>query len=482
MHRGNTIAAMQGPTNPQDAPGSGLPSSRVAGPTRSPLALAEPPAGQAGERLHSLEAEESLLGAALLTEYVCAGVSERLTVDDFYDPQNRLVFEAIFSLYVDGLPIDCLTVSDFLERNGNLAAAGGPERLLQLEAATPTLTHWERYADIIVERARLRRLAQAGAEITQLARSVPSDADAAIDHAETLIYAVSQQRHANTATVLRTLLDGKLDRLEELYGNPGVPRGLTTGFVGLDKILAGIAPASLVVLGARPSMGKTAFALSIAAHVAQQAPVLLFSLEMDHDEITGRLVAADARVDATKMRTGEFSEDDWSKIGRSFGRLADRQLWVDDTPALTSNDVRARARRIHSRAGGLGLIVVDYLQLLAGRVGAENRQVEVAEMSRSLKILARELRTPVLALSQLSRNLENRSDKRPMLADLRESGSIEQDADVVMFLYRDEVYDPNTPDGGMAEVIVSKHRNGPTGKARLAWMPQWTLFGDLGVD
>ena len=472
---------MPDPLNPQhDRPG-GLPSSRVTGNQRPSLSLAEAPPGQPGERMHSQEAEQALLGTALLNRYAFGEISEQLNCEDFWDPRNRAVYEALNAIYTDGQPIDAVTVGAELERTGTLRAAGGHERLLELEACTRSLTNYDRYARIIAKRALLRRLASAGSEITQLAHSVPSDPDAALDHAEALIYAVSQQRHTDTATVLRTLLDSTLDRLEDLYTNPSGPRGLTTGFADLDKILAGIAPASLAIVGARPSMGKTAFALSIAAHVAQAAPVLLFSLEMDSDEMSARLVAQDARVDATKMRTGEFNDDDWNRIARSVGRLSELPLWIDDTPGLTATDVRARARRMHSRAGGLGLIVVDYLQLLAGRHGAENRQVEVAEMSRSLKVLARELKTPVMAMSQLSRNLESRADKRPMLADLRESGSIEQDADVVLFLYRDEVYDPHTPDGGLAEVIVSKHRNGPTGVARLAWMPQWTLFGDLGA-
>ena len=330
----------------------------------------------------------------------------------------------------------------------------------------------------------LRRLIAVSSEISELAYSRPADTATAIDQAESMVFKVAERRIVDSTQSLHDLLDESLDRLEELYERGDAFSGLATGFSSLDRILAGIQPSSLVVVGGRPAMGKTAFALTMASSVALelQQPVLLFSLEMNHAELTGRLLASDARVDATRVRTGQLRADEWNHITRSVGRLGDAQMWIDDNPNVTVTEIRAKARRLRSRLGGLGLIVVDYLQLMSGRANAENRQVEIAEISRGLKILARELETPIVALSQLSRNLESRSDKRPMLSDLRESGSIEQDADIVMFIYRDEVYDEDTADRGMAEVIVAKHRNGPTGTARLAFMPQYTLFADMAHE
>ncbi len=433
---------------------------------------------------HNRDAEESVLGAMLLSGDAIGAALERLAVDHFYLPANGLVFEAIESLYGASEPIDCLTVADQLERSGNLVAAGGAERLLELEAATPTLTHVDRYARIVEDNALLRRLIAVSSEISELAYSRPDDTAAAIDQAESLVFGVAERRILDSTQALRDLLEEGLDRLEELYERGDAFSGLVTGFASLDRILAGIQPSSLVIVGARPSMGKTSLALTMASSVALdlQQPVLLFSLEMNHAELTGRLLASDARVDATRVRTGQLRADEWTRITRSVGRLGDAHMWIDDNPNVTVTEIRAKARRLRSRLGSLGLIVVDYLQLMNGRANAENRQVEIAEISRGLKVLARELETPIVALSQLSRGLESRGDKRPMLSDLRESGSIEQDADIVMFIYRDEVYEEDTEDRGMAEIIVAKHRNGPTGTARLAFMPQYTLFADMAHE
>ncbi len=453
------------------------------------MSLAELPtdlARRAGGRLppQNIDAEESVLGAMLLSSDAIGAAVERLDAQHFYVPANGLVFDAIETLYISSEPVDCLTVADQLERTGNLAAAGGSERLLALEAATPTLAHVDRYARIVEDNALLRRLISVSAEISELAYDRPSDTAAAIDQAESLVFSVAERRIVDSTESLHDLLDQSLDRLEELYERGDAFSGLATGFSSLDRILSGIQPSSLVIVGGRPAMGKTAFALTMASNVALelQEPVLLFCLEMNHAELTGRLLASDARVDATRVRTGQLRAEEWNRITRSVGRLGDAQMWIDDNPNVTVAEIRAKARRLRSRLGGLGLIVVDYLQLMSGRATAENRQVEIAEISRGLKILARELETPIVALSQLSRNLESRSDKRPMLSDLRESGSIEQDADVVMFIYRDEVYDEDTTDRGMAEIIVSKHRNGPTGTARVAFMPQYTLFADMAHE
>jgi replicative DNA helicase len=280
---------------------------------------------------------------------------------------------------------------------------------------------------------------------------------------------------------IKDLLDISLTRLEMLYEKGDRITGLPTGYEGLDEIMSGLQPSSLVVVGARPAMGKTAFALGMASHAALEVgrPVLFFSLEMSHLEITQRILSAEARVDSTKMRNGRLAEADWTKLSHAIGRLAEAPLFVDDDPQTTIMEIRSKARRLKSREGDLALVVVDYLQLMTGRTSAENRQVEISEISRGLKILARELEVPVVALSQLSRQLEMRADKRPMLADLRESGAIEQDADVVMFLYRDEIYNADSPDRGTAEVLISKHRSGPTGMDRLAFLDHYTRFANM---
>lgn len=452
--------------------------------TASNLRVApEPQPQRRREPLGNIDAEEAVLGAALLSTDALSDAAEVLDVEDFWHPPHRAIFEAMLRLQAASEPVDCLTVADALERHGQLKTVGGPERLLALEAATPTLTHVHRYARIVSDFAMARRLAAAAAEVSEIAHSRPDDIGAAVDQAEALIYAVAERRIVESTAHLRDLLSDTLDNLEELYYDDAPRDTLQTGFSDLDKVLAGVAPSSLLIVGGRPSMGKTAFGLSVAANVAAaDLGVLIFSLEMNRAEITQRLLAQDSRVDATRLRTGKLSAEDWNKVTRSVPKLAASPIWVDDNPSVSVNEIRAKARRLKSRHGSLGLVVVDYLQLMSGRSTAENRQVEIAEISRALKILAREIETPVLAMSQLSRGLESRSDKRPMLADLRESGSIEQDADIVMFIYRDEVYDDETPNRGLAEIIVAKHRNGPTGTARLAFLPSCTLFAGATSD
>ena len=325
--------------------------------------------------------------------------------------------------------------------------------------------------------ALLRRLIGVAGEIAEIAYDEPDDVTKALDEAENKVFQLADHQVTDSTRPLSELLGEAFDDLQAAYERGSALTGVATGYHDLDELLSGLQPDTLNIVGARPSMGKTAFALGAATHVAinDGLPVLFFSLEMGHKELTGRILWAEARVDSKKLRTGDFSETDWSKIGRAIGRL-DAPLYLDDNPNVTVMEIRAKARRMKARHGGLGLIVVDYLQLMSGRMGAENRQVEVSELSRGLKILARELRVPILALSQLSRNLESRADKRPMLSDLRESGSIEQDADVVMFIYRDEVYNPDSSDRGAAEVIVAKHRNGPIGTRRLVFLGPYTRF------
>jgi replicative DNA helicase len=430
---------------------------------------------------HNLQAEESLLGAMLLSKDAIAVASEVLDAENFYKPAHGHIYEAITSLSAAGEPADPVTVADELRRAGLLDAIGGPATLVTLQASTPAISNAGRYARIIEEHALLRRLIGVAGEIAEMSYDLPDDITKTVDQAESLVFEVAQRRVTDTMAPIHDLLNANLDRLEALYDKGDAITGLPTGFLDLDELLSGLQPNALYVVGARPSMGKTALALGIASHAAidAQRPVLIFSLEMGQLELTQRLLCSEARVDSKKVRNGNLSESDWGKIAHATGRLAEAPVWIDDNPNLTIMEIRSKARRLKSRLGDLGLVVVDYLQLMTGRSNAENRQVEVSEISRGLKILARELECPVIALSQLSRQLEMRADKRPMLADLRESGSIEQDADVVMFIYRDDVYNPDSPDRGTAEILVSKHRNGPTGMTRLAFLDHYTKFANM---
>ena len=431
---------------------------------------------------HNMVAEESLLGAMLLSRDAIADVLETVSVEHFYRPAHARVFEAIHDLYAAGNPADAVTVAEVLERNDTLEAIGGLDGLLSLQMNTPATSNAGSYARIVHENFTLRRLIGVAGEIAELGYSRPDDVTKAVDWAESLMYQVAQGQVGDNTMQLSELLDGALDRLEELYEHRGAVTGTATGYRDLDKLLSGLQPSSLYVVGGRPSMGKTSFALGMAAHAAIHAarPVLVFSLEMGHMELTQRVLCSEARVDSTKLRDGRLADDDWNRINSAISRLAEAPMWIDDNPNVTVMEIRARARRLKSQVGDLAMVVVDYLQLMTGRQSADNRQVEVSEISRGLKILARELECPVVALSQLSRNLEMRQQKRPMLADLRESGAIEQDADVVMFIYRDEVYNPdNTDTAGTAEVIVAKNRNGPTDTTKLAFLSRFTTFANF---
>ncbi len=439
------------------------------------------PSGAGRVPPHDLQAEESLLGAMLLSAEAIASAAGIVSASDFYKPAHGHVYDAVHTLYAAGQPADAVTVADELRRAGLLDAIGGPGVLAQILSSTPATTNADRYARIVEEYALLRRLIGVAGEIAELGYSVPEDVSKALDRAESMVYEVNERRVTDSTSKLAELLSQNLDNLELLYERGDAITGTPTGYLDLDHLLSGLQPNALVVVGARPAMGKTSFALGMVAHAALEAakPVLFFSLEMSSLELSQRLLCADAKVDASRVRNGQLQADDWKKISGAMGRLAEAPIWIDDNPNLTIMEIRAKARRLKSQIGGLGMIVIDYLQLMTGRSSAENRQVEVSELSRGLKILARELETPVVALSQLSRGLEMRADKRPMLADLRESGSIEQDSDVVMFIYRDEVYDPKPENAGQAEIIVAKHRSGPTGVVQLAFLPQYTRFANM---
>lgn len=430
---------------------------------------------------HNLSAEESLLGAMLLSrEAIAEAIEARVAPSSFYKPAYGHVFDAITTLYALGEACDPVTVADALARAGVLEGIGGPGVLISLQAGTPAISNAGRYARIVEEHALLRQLIRVAGDIAEIGYGLPDDVDEALDAAETLMFAVAQRRVVDSTLDMRALLSLELDHLEALSDRGSDITGVPTGYIEFDQQTAGLQPSNLIVVGGRPGMGKTSWALGVAANaaLAHQVPTLVFSLEMAHREITERLLCSEARVDSARMRNGRLLESDWPKISHAVGRLGDAPIFIDDNPHLTIMEIRAKARRLKSREG-LGLIVLDYIQLMSGRANAENRQVEIAEISRGLKVLARELGVPVIALSQLSRNLESRADKRPILADLRESGSLEQDADIVVFLYRDEVYNRDTPDRGTAEVIVAKHRNGPTGVTTLAFLNQYTRFVNM---
>jgi len=429
---------------------------------------------------HNLDAEQSLLGAMLLSRDAIAAAMETCSTDDFYRPIHGHIFDAVNTLYNLGEPADPVTVADELSRAGFLEEVGGLPALVALQANTPATTNAARYARIVEEHALLRRMIAVAGEIAELGYSVPDDVAAALDRAEGLVFNVAERRVTDSLKPITELLYASMDRLEHLYDRGEIITGTPTGYLDLDEKLYGLQPSALIIVGARPAMGKTAFALGMAAHAAMDAgvPTLVFSLEMSCEEITNRLLVSEARVDAGRMRNGRLAEADWPKISQAVARLGEAPLYIDDNPNTTVMEIRAKARRLKARQGNLGLIIVDYLQLMSG-TSSENRQLEVSAISRGLKILARELEVPVVALSQLSRGLEARADKRPVLADLRESGSLEQDADVVLFLYRDEMYNPESADRGSAEVIVAKHRNGPTGKVQLAFLDHYTRFANM---
>ncbi|HEY3238902.1 MAG TPA: replicative DNA helicase, partial [Acidimicrobiia bacterium] len=415
---------------------------------------------------HNLEVEESLLGAMMLSkDAIAAALEAPVRSEDFYKPAHGHLFEAIQSLYTAAQPVDPVTVAEELRRADLLDAVGGKGAILRIQAGTPAAANAAHYARIVEEHALLRRLIGVAGEISEMGYELPDDVTLTLDRAETLVFDVANRRISTTLTPLYEAIQESLDQLERLFESDGTEiTGVPTGFYDLDDMLLGLQPSALIVVAARPGQGKTSFALGAATHVALEVrrPVVFFSLEMGYLELTQRILTAEAAVNSRSLRTGRIPEADWARISAAVGRLAEAPLYIDDNPHLTVMDMRAKARRLKAQHGDLGLIVVDYLQLMTTGRKAENRQVEVSELSRGLKILARDLETPVLALSQLNRSLEYRTDKRPMLADLRESGALEQDSDVVCFIYRDDTYHPDSVEQGTAEIIVAKHRSGPT--------------------
>jgi len=417
------------------------------------------------------EAEASLLGALLIDSDAIVKIADSITSQDFYEPRHQRIYSAIAQLYDRKESIDVLTLADRLKNDGYLKDVGGPSYLTELTNFVPTAAHVEQYADIVAQKAMRRRLISASKDIGSLGFDESKQLKELIEEAESRLFEVSQQHIKQTVVSLETILAESFDRLDDLHKDKQKIRGIPSGFKDIDEKLAGFQRSDLIILAARPSMGKTALALNFAHNVAVQAnqPVLMFSLEMSKEQLVDRLLSMESGVDAWALRTGNLTDTDFEKIGRAMGTLSEAQIFIDDSPGITISDLRTKARReAHQRP--LGLIIVDYLQLMSGgsRYGGDgNRVQEISEISRGLKGVARELNVPVLALSQLSRSVENRNPQIPQLADLRESGSIEQDADVVAFIYREEYYNPETDRKKLTDIFIKKHRNGPTGGVEL---------------
>jgi len=432
---------------------------------------------------HSLEAEQSVIGGLLLDNERWDTVAERVVSSDFYSRPHRLIFEGVKTILEQGKPLDLITLSEHLERHEQLEDVGGFAYLADLAKNTPSAANINAYADIVAERAIVRGLIGVANEIADAGYDPQGrSSEDLIDMAESKVFAIAESRTSENEGPqnVDNILEKTLERIEMLYKTPqdGVT-GVNTGFNDLNKKTAGLQGSDLVIVAARPSMGKTTFAMNLCENAAmdQDKPVLIFSLEMPAEQLMMRMLASLSRVDQTKIRTGQLDDEDWARISSTMGILMQKKnMYIDDSSGLTPTEVRSRARRIAREHGGLSMIMVDYLQLMRVPALSDNRTLEIAEISRSLKALAKELNVPVVALSQLNRSLEQRADKRPVNSDLRESGSIEQDADLIMFIYRDEVYNPDSPYKGTAEIILGKQRNGPIGSVRLTFQGQHSRF------
>ncbi|MBX5435800.1 MAG: replicative DNA helicase [Alicyclobacillaceae bacterium] len=429
-----------------------------------------------------IEAEQAVLGGMLISADAAAEAAEWLEPDDFYSSAHQLIFQAMVELYEQGRPIDVVTTTAALqEREGALERAGGVDYLVKLAEAMPTALHTEHYAAIVREKALLRRIIAVANEIAADCFRQDRSAGDVLADAERKILELSEHRKARDFVHISEVLGSTFERIEQLYGSDGHITGVPTGYSELDRMTSGLQKSDLIIVAARPSVGKTAFALNIAQNVAVRAglPVAIFSLEMSRDQLVQRMLCAEGYIDGHKLRTGALDDDDWPKLSMAVSALGNAPIYIDDTPGITVSEMRSKLRRLKSRAG-LAFVVIDYLQLIHGRRSAnENRQQEISEISRMLKQLARELDVPVLALAQLSRSVEQRQDKRPMLSDIRESGSIEQDADIVAFLYREDYYNPETERKNIVEVLIAKQRNGPTGKVELVFLKNYNKFVNL---
>jgi len=434
---------------------------------------------------HSIEAEQSVVGGLLLENDALDKIADILSADDFYQHDHKTIYQHIAKLIERNRPADIVTVAESLESTAELSAVGGIAYLGSLAQNTPTAANIRRYAEIVRERAVMRKLVSVGSDIAESAYSPNGrDAQQLLDEAEAKIFQIAEggQKNSQGFQDIKELLPQVAERIDELFSrdNQSDVTGIPTGFADLDSMTSGLQAGDLIIVAGRPSMGKTAFSINIAENVALDTglPVAVFSMEMGATQLAMRMIGSVGRLDQHRMRTGRLEDEDWEKLTTALGRLNEAPIFIDEGAGLSSFDVRARARRLHRQMGRLGLIVIDYLQLMAAPAGkqGENRATEISEISRSLKALAKELNVPVIALSQLNRGLEQRTDKRPVMSDLRESGAIEQDADLILFIYRDEVYNPDSQDKGTAEIIIGKQRNGPIGRVRLTFIGANTRF------
>ncbi|HEY3433231.1 MAG TPA: replicative DNA helicase [Rhodocyclaceae bacterium] len=432
---------------------------------------------------HSVEAEQSLIGGLLLDNSAWDRIGDVVAESDFYRDDHRRIFGHIRKLVETGRPADVVTVYESIEKSNEVDQTGGLAYLGEIANNTPSAANIRRYAEIVHERAVLRKLVTVGDEIAASALTPAGrDVKDLLDEAEQKVFEIAEAGNKNTQgfVAMPEVLGEVVERIQMLYDrdDPSEVTGTPTGYVDLDKMTSGLQPGDMIVIAGRPSMGKTAFALNIAEYVGveQKLPVAIFSLEMSGPQLAMRFLSSVGRLDQHKLRTGKLGDEEWDKMTVALGKLHDAPIHIDETGAINATDLRARARRLHRQFGKLGLIVIDYLQLMTSARGNENRATEISEISRSIKSLAKELQVPILALSQLSRKVEERNDKRPLMSDLRESGAIEQDADIIIMMYRDEYYNKETQDKGVAEVIIGKHRNGPTGTVKLTFMGEYTKF------
>ena len=446
-------------------------------PTASPDPMHIPP--------QNIEAEESLLSAILVDNTALLEVVETLSAADFYRTAHQKIYDAITDLFDKAEPIDLVTLNNHLKEKGHLEAVGGSAFLARLVDVVPLAANAQHYARIVHDKAVLRRLIEKANAISKRCFQEQGPTDEIVDFAENAIFEIADQKARQAFYPLSKLIDVNIDFLEEKQKNKSLVTGVPTGFGQIDNLTSGLQNSDLIILAARPSMGKTALALNIARNAAVEAgvPVAVFSLEMSKEQLSLRLLCSEARIDSSRLRSGFFSMEDWQRLTDAAGVLSAAPIFIDDSASLTAMEVRAKARRLKMDKN-IGLIVIDYLQLMQGRAGAERRDLEISEISRSLKALAKEINLPVIALSQLNRMLEQRNDRRPRLSDLRESGALEQDADVVAFIYRDEVYnkEENNPNKGTAEIILAKQRNGPTGDIKLTFLNAYTRFENLAPE
>src|SRR5262245_43181734 len=428
----------------------------------------------------NLDAEESVLGAMMLSAAAIEAVSEIVDAGDFYRESHAKIYRAALELYQHGQPVDAITIADKLDERGELEDVGGKERVHELAGLVPATSNARHYARIVREMATLRGLTLVGEQIQRLGWDRPGETPELVDRAEKLVFDLAQHRLRGTFDHVELIIRETFEQITKMYESGGEMTGTPTGFRGVDQMTSGLQPGNLVVVAGRPSMGKSAFALGVAANLGVRGvPVGVFTLEMSKIEVVQRLMCAQAHVELQRLRAGQLTQDDWSRLVRGCDTLTKAPMYVDDTRMTSMLEIRAKARRLKAREPELGLVIVDYLQLL-GSGSIEHRVQEVSEISRSLKMLAGDLEVPVMALSQLSRAVESRADKRPILSDLLESGSIEQDADLVVFLYRDDYYNDDSPDQGLAEVILAKHRNGPIGAEKLSFLSRYAKFSDMG--